>query len=166
MNELPTSDRVGSAGRPVPRIWIIVIAVLLIIPFGGQPAQALVSPYWCVWAGCKYGMASIEYTSTTTIYMRARGGTASQTCDPSNDVRRWRHRVVHTKASYSGPTGVWYANCNVYTSTKSHYLNISYTPPNSSALFYFTYETVGGALWYDNVFFYDHSIDNVYRSVG
>jgi hypothetical protein len=93
--------------------------VLLLTALSPQPARAAVefTSWKCTLAGCKYGQTRVKYDRVPRYWYSAqwKGGTASQTCDPSNDVTRWRMDEVEATSglTYSWGPQTWKTNCNV-----------------------------------------------------
>jgi hypothetical protein len=148
------------------RAVLIVVIISLLLPIGAPRAVAShtnSSGWWCAWEGCKYAQAKIEwntniYTTTSHIY---RGGTASQSCDPSNDVTSWRVKTQHTGGSWGPWTSIWSSSCNVYSATTTLSVNTGYSS-NNAQHFWFTHQRPGPD-FYPTVHFSKHVIDNVYR---
>jgi hypothetical protein len=87
--------------------------------------------WWGPADGCKYAKAKVDTTcvnncrSVDINLIKWRGGTASGSCDPTNDITQWRLRwikVVRTTDNavrWSRGAGSWYTNCNVDSATYS-----------------------------------------------
>jgi len=107
---------------------------------------------------CKYAQGKVNYTSSTVTALSWWGSTASGTCDPSNDVKRWQlqgtslyNDATGTKI-YGYTSGVWRTNCEIVTNNSPPYAwavspNKS-RPSNASAHFWWKYEQVDGRNWY------------------
>ncbi len=100
---------------------VVFVVTFAVIP--APPADAFVqySSWKCAPAGCKYAQARIKYDRAIKKLHVAywRGGTASQSCDPDNDVIKWRLTEIDAVNGMSwdyGPTSYKY-NCNVYSTT-------------------------------------------------
>jgi len=98
--------------------------VSLLVATFPPPAYAFVYTSWkCAPAGCKYAQGRAYYSPGANYLSQSqwRGGTASQSCDPTNDVIKWR-LAESSLFEYApewrttwvyGPTS-WKYYCNVY----------------------------------------------------
>ena len=103
--------------------------------------ETVCSNGWITEAGsCKYVQAddttkcaNQQCTSITINAVKWRGGTASGTCDPTNDQTAWRLvsvkivRASDNHVNWSFGPGAWKTNCNVLanTYTKSPGITVS-----------------------------------------
>lgn len=105
--------------------WLAILlgSLLLgsaLVSVQAEPAHAGTTAYKCVNAGCKYGKVRAAYTSLIHDRADNRGATASGTCDPTNDVTRWRverlriYEGTTQRYSTSSPFG-WHTNCALAT---------------------------------------------------
>lgn len=123
-----------SVRRPLGRLSIGLLLSILLVLAGAVPAAAEIA---CAngWTGpndgCKYAKAKVETAcidNCNRVDIRAvkwRGGTASGSCDPSNDVTQWRLEWVKIVRASDGAVrwsfgpGAWHYNCNVDATTYS-----------------------------------------------
>lgn len=119
----------------IPILWVgvLILAVLAMeaFPKAAQASWAY-TPYVCAMAGCKYGQYRVAYDSYAHQRYYHRGATASGTCDPSNDVVRWRVSNTRTYENGSlknsdGPFG-WHDNCALATYTWTKLVPRDYRP--------------------------------------
>jgi len=95
---------------------------VVVFPGSSQPASAYsYTTYKCALSGCKYGKFRAGYDTYSHRQFAHRGATASGTCDPSNNVTRWRvsksRLYEFGSLKYSaGPFG-WHTNCSLQTYT-------------------------------------------------
>jgi hypothetical protein len=116
--------------RTAQAVLVLGMALLLLLSVH-RPARAETrSPYYCMSGNnCKYGATAMwwdVYSVGHIVYreieqMRYRGGTASGSCDPTNNIDRWRSQfsgVFNTSGVQTwgiGPTPYYY-NCDPHYS--------------------------------------------------
>lgn len=96
----------------------------------GAPANACQTGDWFGPAeGCKYAKAKVETRcvnncdSVDIDAVKWRGGTASGSCDPTNDITQWRLRwikivrVTDNAVRWERGASGWHTNCNVDANT-------------------------------------------------
>lgn len=93
-----------ATGRRV-RQWLTVVVAFVLVMVGNVPVEAHHSftitcpshPQWrASGEGChKYAEVKMVFSGGTLTQVWWRGGTASGTCDPSNDVDHWRLESVY-----------------------------------------------------------------------
>ncbi|GEM_PF-1749300 len=106
------------ASRSALLVGVSLLAAALWV--GSAPpaeAHAEYTTWKCAPAGCKYAKARVRYDRHIKFWYVAywRGGTASGSCDPGNNVIKWRLNEIRAinGLDYSyGPAG-WRTNCNV-----------------------------------------------------
>lgn len=100
---------------------LLAVGVLVTDVGRAEPAQAVTefTTWRCAPAGCKYAQSRVKYDRQIRYWYSAewKGGTASQACDPTNDVIQWR--LLELKATSGtvytwGPQG-WKNNCSLLT---------------------------------------------------
>lgn len=127
----------GPAHAGVPILDPLIEPALDAAILPGAPAHACGSGDWAGPAeGCKYAKAKVGTTcvnncdSVDINSVKWRGGTASGSCDPTNDVTQWRLRwikIVRTTddaVRWSRGAGAWHTNCNVDAATYSESPNL------------------------------------------
>ncbi len=121
-------------GRHVARLGAFSLALVLAsavlytsTPTEPATAATILTGYRCAPSGCKYAKAQIMIDRVIKKFYRAdyRGGTASQACDPSNDIIQWNKTKISATSgmTWSVGAGGWHTNCNVDSFTYSHTVN-------------------------------------------
>lgn len=110
-----------AASRMIRAVLVWLLAMTLSFSFLPAPrANAAVSysPWGCAPSGCKYAQARIKIDRVIKYFYTAywRGGTASQECDPTNNVEKWKLVEIRTTSgmTWSYGPGSWKYHCNVY----------------------------------------------------
>ena len=106
-------------GRRTHLAMLVLATALLLGVLPAPPSQA--ATVWTSWkcapAGCKYGQTRIKYDRQIKTWYAAewKGGTASQTCDPSNDVKKWRLQELKATSglTYGWGPQTYQTNCAV-----------------------------------------------------
>ena len=105
---------------------------------------------------CKYHQAKVQYTSSVVNYLSWWGSTASGTCDPSNDVEKWRldgtslyNDTSNAKLYGWGPQS-WKTNCNIVNTPNPPWAwavapNVS-RPSNASAHYWWRFYNEGASV--------------------
>ena len=122
----------SQAGAVAPVVDPLIEPVLDAGVLPGAPGYACGTGDWYGPAeGCKYAKAKVETTcinncqSVDINSVKWRGGTASQSCDPTNDITQWRLRwikivrVTDNAVRWSRGAGAWHYNCNPNDATYS-----------------------------------------------
>jgi hypothetical protein len=118
------------AGIARKRHWMATVLTLVLVMMGNTPAEGYHDitvycsshPQWRASAeGChKYAEIKRVFSGGTLTEVWWRGGTASGTCDPTNDVDRWRLesvyviRVGDNKLRWQFGPSDWHSNCDVH----------------------------------------------------
>lgn len=116
--------------RSAAPILVATLVVAALLPL--QPARATHSachanPWWYTGNVCKYQEDRVAFTcigsfcqQLTINNVRWRGGTASGTCDPTNNVQKWRLLSIKIKNDRTGAT-VWQRGATAYKTNCDHH---------------------------------------------
>lgn len=105
-------------------------------------------------SSCKYAQGKVEYGSSLVGHLSWWGSTASGTCDPTNDVTRWRldHTAVYNDGNnakiYGWGPSTYSTNCQIVNDNNPPYAYVLDTqlirPNNASAHFWWKHDTAQG----------------------
>ncbi len=107
---------------------------------------------------CKYHQGKVEYSSTKINYVSWWGSTASGSCDPSNDVVKWRLQGVSVFNDYTdvklygwGPQS-WQTNCQIVYDENPPWAWSLYTginrPSDASSHYWWQFYSSGSGGYY------------------
>jgi hypothetical protein len=111
----------------------LILGQLAVIESDADPAATTSScpDGWYTKSNCKYAKGKVEAHCIQSCTQRVidtvkwRGGTASQNCDPANNIVKWRitkiwiHRSSDGQLKWNWGPGSYHTNCNVDAQTFS-----------------------------------------------
>lgn len=122
------------------------------------PCTSCLSGYTCG-GNAKYHQVKYVYAGNGSSadqirHLYYRGGTASGSCDPSNDIYRWRLSAIYIvrasdgKVLWTGSYTPWYYNCNSCSSSAFHYQSpYLYVGQTVYIKYLFQYQRTNGYIW-------------------